>query len=269
MTNLLDNGRFYGNLDEWTPSGAASINRALGYPRAGCVQLDAGASIAQQESASEDSLYTLHYFYRITSGAVLTASYGAFSNTHQTLTPNVWIEGFISFAPDTSLNESVTFAAATATAYIDAVSLLFGALPISRHELAQAAQTRLGALVREKGLLCAPSHLGPDGDYTAAIDEALRAVGAVGPYGEPDVTCVAAGDINNLIDATYGNMLQRLQSDYLLDTDVSLGPRRENRSQIAQNLARMAGASGAGGGDGGGGGRIQVAQMSRSGGWER
>ena len=44
-SNLLLNGGFEGNLYQWT--GTAGIQRTLGYPRLGCVQLDAGEVIDQ------------------------------------------------------------------------------------------------------------------------------------------------------------------------------------------------------------------------------
>lgn len=261
MTNLLDNGRFYGNLDEWTGSG--TIDRSLGYPRNGCVQLTAGQNISQQESVSEDSFYTLHYFFRLTSGATLTAGYGSgYTNSHADLTPGVWHEATLQFAPDVTLNESVTFAASGATAYVDAVTLLWGGLPLTRQEIARKTEARLGQLATGKSLICYSNGTGVNGDYTAAIDEALRNVGAIGMYGEPDITCLIPNSVNDALEQVYANMLQRLQSDYLLESDVSLGPRRESRSQIAKNMMDLA-AGGAGNK------RVEVGRLDRSGGWER
>lgn len=259
--NLIHNGRFYGNLDDW--DGTASINRSIGYPRNGCAQIDAGESITQDVGLTADALYTLHYMYRLASGAALTAGYGSTTQAHTGEQQNVWHEARLEFALDASANDNVTFSAAGGTVYIDAVSLRIGAIPATRGEAAAVVHRRLGTLATEKGLDTCADQNGPNGDYTDAIDEALRATGACGNYGEPDITRVQTSEVNTLLDAIYAAMLQHLQSSYALDSGRStwLGPRKEQSGDIVQNIAALIG--------GGGTGRGAQETLYRANGWNR
>lgn len=260
MTNYLQYAGFDGTINgnHWT--GTGTIDRSLGYPRAGCVQLTAGQSIAQAVGLSANQLYTAHLFYRPGDGASLTVTYGAISQTY-TGTTGQWNEAVMLFALSTSVNESLTLTASGGTVYVDTVTLM-GALPISRAALTTTVAARLGGLATDAGLSATPSASGPNGDYSAAIDEALRSLDADNEWGDPDITELDDDKINDLIEATVGSMLQSLRSTYALETDVSLGPRRESRSQIAASIDAMLSGGGADR-------RIKVAPLRRSGGWER
>jgi hypothetical protein len=87
-------------------------------------------------------------------------------------------------------------------------------------------------------------------------------VGAVARWGDPDVTAVIAAKANDTLEAAVTAMLQGLRTRYALQTDVSLGPRRESRSQIAQSLDSLLSGSGADR-------RIKIARLNRFGGWRR
>lgn len=242
MNHLL-NGEFAGNLKDWTATGA--INRALGYPRLGCAQLDAGESVSQQVGIGADALYTLHYFYRLATGATLTAGYGSIVQMHTGTPVDAWREGVLLFALDTSENESVAFSASGAACYVDTVTLLGWSLPVTRGQLATMIAVSLRGLATDAALSATATGDKPEGDYSQAIDEALRSLGAVGLYGDPDVTRLTAQQINDAVESGRTSMLQLLRGDYALETDVSLGPRSEDRSQIAASIDEMlAGAGG-------------------------
>lgn len=241
MTLLL-NGLFAGNLAYWT--GTGGINRTLGYPRLGCVQLDAGESIEQQVGVSADALYTLHYFYRLATGATLTAGYGSVTQQHTGTPLDAWREGVLVFALDASENDSVAFNSSGAACYVDTVTLLSWALPVTRLQLATMIAASLRGLATDAALSSTATGDKPEGDYSQAIDEALRSLGAVGLFGDPDVTRLTARQINDAVEAGRSSMLQFLRSDYALRTDVTLGPRSESLSQIASSIDEMiAGAS--------------------------
>lgn len=247
MINLLLNGGFDGNLNEWT---GGTIVRSLGYPRLGCAQLTAGQSIVQRVGTSEDTLYTIHFFFRLESGASLVVSYGSITQTF-TGVVDAWQEGDMIFALDAGANDNVSFAASGGTVYVDSVALLAGGLPISRDEIAVRLERRLGALATDAALSMTPAATGPQGDYSEAIDEALRAVGAINRYGDPDVTRVETAQVNDLIESAQAAMLQVVRASYALETDVTLGPRREMRSQISASIDAMLGGGKSGGGGGG------------------
>ncbi len=258
--NLLDNGGFDGNLDEWT--GTGTIDRSQGYPRLGCVALAAGQNISQAETVNDDQLYTLHYFYRLASGASLTAAYGSISQTHSGSPLNSWREGALVFALDAVAGESVAFSASGGAAYIDAVTLLGRGLPLTRQRILAATSARISDLATDASLTDVAVGDQPEGDYTHAIDEALRQVGAVNRWGDPDVCRLDVAKVNDVIEAAVAAMLQRLRSRYALKTDVTLGPRRENFSQIAGSIdAMLAG--------GAADRRVKVGAMRRRNGWER
>lgn len=244
VTNLLLNGSFDGNLDRW--SGDGTIERSQGYPRPGCAALAAGQALESEViGLSEDQLYTLHYFYRLTSGGSFTIGYGNTTQTHVGAPFDVWSEGTFAFALDTGDNSGVRLSAAGGLVYVDTVALLIGGLPCSRYQLATMVAAQLRGLATSAGLLSNASEAGPNGDYTVAIDEGLRAVGAVNRHGDPDVTQLAPRQINDAVEAAKAAMLQALRADYALKTDVQLGPRRESRSQIAESIDKMLSGGGA------------------------
>lgn len=264
MTNLVPNGGFDGNLDRWSGDGA--IDRTLGYPRLGCAKLTTGQAIESEAvGLSADSLYTLHYFYRLATGATLTVACAGISQTHTSTPLDVWREGVMAFALDVADSDGVSFAASGGTVYVDSVTLLVGGLAIDRATLVSMISARLRSLVTEAGLSGTPSASGPNGDYTTAIDEALRAVGAVNVWGDPDITVLLPTQINDVVDSARVVILQALRADYALKTDVQLGPRRESRSQIATSIDGMLGGGGAGGAAGG---RVSVANL-KHGEWQR
>lgn len=263
MVNLLSNGAFDGNLNEWTGSGI--INRALGYPRLGCAQLATGQSISQYVGLSEDQFVTLHFFYRLGAGASLTAGYGAITQSFVGVV-DAWQEGYLSFALDVSANDYITFTAVGGTVYVDNAALLSGGLPISRAGIATRIANRLGTLGTDATLSAVATGDKPEGDYSESIDDALRSLAAVDFFGYPDVTRVTPEIVQALLQSGFTSMLQQLRVQYSLETDVTLGPRRESRSQIATSIDALLG----GGNSGGSANRqISVGQMSRSGGWER
>lgn len=253
MANLLDNGGFHGNLDEWT--GTGSILRSDGYPRYGCAQLDDGEYVEQDQDIGADQLHTLHYFYKISTGGTLTATYGSsLSQAHSGVTVEVWHEGALAFALDANGSDSVRFAASGATCYVDSVTLLVGGLSMTRATVATRVARKIAALATEQSLSTDASTDGPEGDYSDAIDDALRGLGCINVYGDPDVTAARSGQVSSLIDGAVAAMVEQLRVTYSLESDVSLGPRRESRSQIAGMLGELQGGSG-------GGGKIEVRRL--------
>jgi len=243
MANLLRNGDFSRGRYEWTGDGA--ISRALGYPRLNCAQLAAGQSLSQAQGISQEQLYTLHYFYQVASGATLTVGYGAVTQTHTGAPFEVWREGVLVFAVEAGEgNESVELTASGGVASVDTVTLLAGGLPKSRAGIAAEVAGRIVDIATDAELTSDANTTGPEGDYSAAIDEALRAVGAVNSWGDPDVTLLLPLKINDVIEAARMSILQRVRGKYALETDVTLGPRSESRSQIASSLDEMLAGSG-------------------------
>lgn len=245
--NQLINGDFSRGLYEWTGDG--TIIRSDGYPRVNAAQLTAGQRLAQAVGISTEQPYTLHYFYKVATGATLTVAYGDVSQTHTGAPLDVWREGVLVFAVDEGddANADVEISAAGGTVIVDTLTLLFGGLAKSRGQIATEVAGAIAEFATDAGLSTSASASGPEGDYSAAIDEALRAVAAITRWGDPDVTKLAANQVNLVIEGTKAAMLQRLRAKYALAVDVTLGPRSESRSQIGKSLDEML--AGGGGGD--------------------
>ncbi len=261
MANYIQAGGFDGTINDQYWTGTGTIDRSLGYPRLGCVQLTAGQSLAQTVGLSADQLHTAHLFYRPGDGASLTVTYGSISQTFDAGTASQWNEAVMVFALDASANDALTLSASGGTVYVDSVSLV-GGLPVSRGALAVTVAARLGGLATDASLTTTPSASGPNGSYSAAIDEALRSLGAVNSWGDPDITALDYGQVNDATEAAVTALLQTLRSTYALRTDVSLGPRRESFSQIAESIDAMLSGSGPDR-------RIKVMPLLRKNGWQR
>ncbi|MFN8493131.1 MAG: hypothetical protein U0350_36345 [Caldilineaceae bacterium] len=262
--NLITNGGFDGNLYRWQGSGAILLTD--GYPRLGCARLTSGQSIYTDQGIGlgENYLHTLHFFYKVSDGATLTANYGNISQAFAGSPSDTWREGILGFALDAGGNSPMLFAATSGVCLVDSVTLLQGALPIHRAAIAAAVAARLSSLVTDAGLSATASASGPEGDYAAPIDEALRALGAVNNWGDPDVTALDPAKVNDVIDAAQNALLARLRATYALETDVRLGPQQESRSQIMSNLGLLAGGSGGGKG----GARVGSGKLT-NGDWRR
>ncbi len=255
-SNLLINGDYSRGLYQWQGSGA--IERTLGYPRLNSAKLAAGQAISQAIGISEENLYTLHYFYRVAEGATLTAGYGTVTQTHSAAPLDVWREGVLVFAVETGEgNDAVEFSAGGGICYVDTVTLMSGGLPKSRSELADLVAGQITSIATDKSYSTTANASGPEGDYSAAIDEALRAQSAMNRWGDPDVTLLEGGQVNAVIEAAKVSMLQKARASYALAVDYTLGPRSESRSQIAGSLDEMLS------GGGGGNSRISMGPLYR------
>lgn len=266
--NLVSNPRFYGNLSDW--GGSAQLARSLGYPLGACAKLEDTQTLTQAVAVTDDAVHTLHFFYRLEPDATLTAEYGAMSEQFSAQPRDVWHEAAIPFAPST--DATLTFTAAGGTCYVDAIALKESVLLITRKEVARRAEAMLSQLAIDAELSKAASEDGPEGDYSFAIDEALRALGAMDTNGEPDVTLVEAQSINALCQSVKTAMLQRLHARYIMRVDRTLGPHSESYSQIAAGIQKMLSDDGGSGGSIGGGledNRVQVGTLTRAGGWCR
>lgn len=238
--NYLFNGGFEGNLYYWAGTGV--INRTLGYPRLGCCQLDTGRYIEQVRAIGPNWPHTIHFYYRLSTGATLTVQYGAtISQTFSGTPADVWREGVLTFAVDASpaATDSVKFTASGGTVYVDTATLMVNSPAMTRAALASAIQGRITALVSDSGFDATASALGPEGDYTSAVEEAFRSLGAINRWGDADPPTLPTDKINDLVVAGQEAMIHKLRAKYALKTDVSLGPRRESYSQIAQSLDEM------------------------------
>lgn len=255
--SLLTNGRFFHNLDAWTASGA-TYSAGDGDEHFGVAVLPtAGKYVEQQFAVDYPRLYTLHLSVKPI-GAALVAGQAKVQivdgtgaqviNQDLIATPgDAWAENsiLVGLAPGTTYTLRVTNISAAGDVRVDDLWLWW--TPQTRAALAARVHAKLGRLATERSLSMTPSGTNTEGDYTFAVDAGLRSVGAINPdTDEPDVRWLEAGNLDTALEAIEMEMLERLQRDFAVETDITLGPRSESRSQIAGALEKLTSTSGGG-----------------------
>ncbi len=263
--NLINNGRFTQELQNWEVAvGSPSWVANQGYAAMGSVQMPAYLDeIRQSFTIARDKVYTL--------GIALRASAALMGTTNSlrvqirdkaanlVLLPS-W--SLFTVAADTwEINRREVYLGAGrqyqieitnrsqfvgATIFVDDVWLW--PLAITRRQVAERIADKLGSLASDASLSTTPSGDKPEGDYTPAIDEALRVLGAVDTQtGKPDIRYIESEDVKPLLDLVNGGMLERLYNEYATQVDVAAGPIRESLSQRRQAIAEMMSGSAGGG----------------------
>lgn len=253
---FITNGQFIGDLDDWTATGA-TYSAGDGDAHYGVAALNSnGHSIAQEFDVSYLRAHTLHLALKcasaVTSGQVTVVitdeDGGTLTTLNPTLPANSWteFEYSLGLAPGITYTLTVTRVSAGAAVKVDDVWLW--AMPATRAQLAAKVHAKLARLAIEREL--SPSANGDDteGSYTHAVDVGLRAVGAIHPDTDaPDPRWIDSSLVDACLDAIEQEMLELLQRDYSVETDISVDGRSESRSQVASALEKIAGAANGGG----------------------
>jgi hypothetical protein len=269
VRNALSNGRFLQDLANWVASGAA-YSAGDGDDHYGVAVLSTGGDYVEQTfSVAHARLYSLHIAVkaigsslsgsqataRIVDGNGNTVLTQALTGTADTWTETTYSIGL---APGTTYTLRITNASAAGDVRIDDVWLWW--VPLSRAQVAARVHAKLARLATERSLSTTPAGALTEGDYTYAVDAGLRSVGAIDPETDlPDVRWLDAAMLDTALDAVELEMLERLQRDYAVAVDTTVGPRSERLSQIAAAIAALRGGVG---GKGGGGGRIVMRKLS-------
>jgi hypothetical protein len=209
----------------------------------GVAVLAAGGQIVQEFSVPYVRRYTLHIAAKgasISASAVIADGDG---NTvvEQELSGNadVWREHIFEVGLAAGTTYTLTIRNdGSSDVRVDDVWLWY--VPLSRKQFADRVHARLGQLATDQELNLADDGTLTEGDYTYAVDDGLRAVGAVNAEtGEPDVRWLTSAMIPAALDAVEQAMLLRLRRTYATQTDLVMGPRRESFSQIQEALGEM------------------------------
>ena len=261
----LVNGRFLHDLSGWTLSGA-EYSAGDGDDHYGVAVLAAGEYIEQAFGVSYIRTYTLAIDVKPVGNdlagtnvqAILTDGNG---NTVASLSMDGTADTWTANSNDLGLASGTTYTLKIinndfgADVRIDDVWLWD--VPITRAEIASHVNTKLGRLASDRSLSTTPSGTNTEGDYTFAVDAGLRGMGAVNPEtGLPDVRYLDPSDVNGALDLVMREMLEYLQADYAVETDIRVGPYQESRKQIGDKILTMLGKNA----DGSGGSAGQVIQ---------
>lgn len=246
--NHLTNGRFLHDLDNWTVTGAA-YSAGDGDDHYGVAVLSTGGDVISQTfSVPKLRQYSLHLAVKgLLSGSEATAVITD-GDGNTVVTQNLsgadgsWTDNdfTIGLAYGTTYTLTITNASAAGDIKIDDVWLWY--VPISRANIAARVAAKLARLATERSLSATASGSLTEGNYTYAIDAGLRAYGGISPEtGLPDTRYLLPNDVQGVIELVEKEMLEQLENDFAVESDVQVGPRRENRSQIVAALSRKTG----------------------------
>ncbi len=255
--NLLSNGRFLQDLSNWTAVNAV-YNAGDGDDHYGVAVLSTGGGyISQTFTVPRTRLFTFHISVKAV-GANLASTQCQFlikdGSGNTVITQNltgaidVWTENTVEvgLATGTTYTFLIINNNAAGSVKIDDVWIWF--LPMTRANIAARVAEKLGRLADDRSLSTTLSGSRTEGDYTYAIDSALRNIGAINQeIGTPDIRYLTAESLQLTIDEVEREMIEMLQRDYALEVDVTVGQRRENLSQIGTALGNMAGGNSKGG----------------------
>lgn len=242
--NLLSNGRFYTDLSGWMAS-SASYLASDGDEQYGMASVSVGGSVSQTFAVPEARQYTLHV--AVKPASTLSAGQATIDITQSGSTvvsldlsgaAGSWTEQTFTLGLVPGADYALTINAVSVAVKVDDVWLWF--VPITRAALATRVHTRLGAMAADQSLSTTASGSLTEGSYTYAIDAGLRQLGAIDPVtAQPDVRYLGTSDIDALLSIIEREMLQQLHRAYALQTDIQVGQRSENLSQIAKSLETL------------------------------
>jgi hypothetical protein len=256
----LNNGRFLHDLGGWNAI-SASYSAGDGDEHYGVAVLSSGSGyVSQQFSVDGTKQFTVHLSVKAV-GASLSGTQAQLLITDGSA--NAVVTQNLTGTADTWTEQTYTFGLAEGTTYqiklinnsaagdvkIDDIWLWW--VPMTRAAIATRVHTKLGRLATDRSLSTTPAGALTEGSYTYAIDAGLRNVGAINPEtDEPDVRFLTATSLDTLLKAIEAEMLEQLQRDYAVATDIRVGQREEKLSQIAAAIGKLKGTPGAGGGGG-------------------
>ncbi|MBN1991353.1 MAG: hypothetical protein JW953_01520 [Anaerolineae bacterium] len=251
------NGRFLHNLDNWTASNA-SYSAGDGDDHYGVAVLETGGGYVEQDFVVTGyRTFTLHLSVKAVgsdlSGSQATATITDGDGNTVTAenlsgTADTWTENEISvgLAEGTTYTLTLTNASAAGDVKIDDVWLWF--VPLTRAQIAAAVARKLGRVATDRSYSTTLSGTQTEGDYTDAVDDALRTMGAIDPKtGLTNVRWADSGMVKAIIDAALQAMLEKAQIDYAVEVDFSIGPHSEQLSQKRAALKDLTSAEGGAG----------------------
>jgi hypothetical protein len=242
MCNLIYNPRFRSSeLSGWNSEGSPEYVPDDGHAGLGCVRFDGdGDALEQPLRLPEPLTYTISVWAKGSGTATL-----ALRNKDDAVAYTTTISG--GGAGWTETETAVQLPAeqfdfrlerASGVVLVDDVSLAH--VPATRAELATLAEDRLSDLATEFSLSTGRDGDLTEGDYTHAISAALRTLGMVNEWQDPDVRCMDPGDVDRVVKQIEEEMLPVLHNKALLRTEsYSLGPLTERKSTNRYLAMRM------------------------------
>lgn len=263
----VENGRFLHSLAGWTQVGGPTYVAGDGSEHYGIARLPQNAYIEQPFAVPHVRTYTLHLALKGAAALACTITIlDGSGNVVASWSPDATVTAWTEYTQDFGLAPGTTYTlriknTSAGAGDINVDDVWLWNVPITRANVASRVHAKLARLATERGLSTAASGNLTEGSYTYAIDAGLRAVGAINPETDnPDVRYLTEAMVDTLMDAVELEMLERLQRDYAVEVDISVGPRRESFGQVADHLGSILGKAGQAGG--GGGGKVTVRSLT-------
>lgn len=244
--NRINNPGFSGNTNNWTLSGNAAYIASQGNDELGAASLpDAGSAISQQFTITMSRPQMADVYVKGTGSGNLTMAITngdgdtVYSNTLTVTTSWANALGQRVGLPQGTYTLTLTYD--DVACYVDDVSVAW--VIKTRAELASEAANLLGDLAStDAGYSTTPSGDDTEGDYTKAVDAALRAVSAVDDAGRPDVRELTEDNVDACVDEVQRYMLHKLHRYYARNaTDFSLEGRTEHYHQRVAAIENLLG----------------------------
>jgi len=245
--SLITNGRFLHNLNNWVAVDAV-YSAGDGDDHYGVAVLSTGGGyISQTFSVNKLRQYTIFLAVKgaLSAGEAtleIKDGDGNIVTTINLTSSASWTDNLneMGLAPGTTYTITLKNIGATGDIKLDDVWIWH--VPVTRTEIAERADDKLGGLATDAGLSTTASGDKTEGDYTYAVDAGLRQYNAINPdTGLPDTRYLEPQNVSNVIDAVEAQMLERLENDYAVMTDRVVGPRKESLSQISEAISRKTG----------------------------
>lgn len=264
--NRISNGRFEGDLANWTVAGSAIYIVNQGNDELGACHLTiAGDKIDQVFSVqtTREWMVELAAIQASSTGTVTVNILDDSSNTVYTATAAAgaaWAVDSNRVGLVAGINYTLEIVFNDVAAYIDDISV---AIVLStRLELADEVHDLLGDLATaDAAFSTTPSGDDTEGDYTEAVSFGLREVTAVNESGNPDVRYLMLDEIDACIDEIQKRMLHKLHRYYARNaTDFTLEGRTESHHQRVSAIENLLGIS-VGGRPSGAGRSVQTRRL--------
>lgn len=260
--NLISNGRFYNDLGNWDYSDSSYLV-SDGGKQYGICQIEENGYIEQGFSCDYFRKYTISLSIKssveITEVDVTVTIFDKNGNTVTTFNPtceaDVWtVNQFIIGLPASNFKIRIRN---NVSAPLKIDDVWIWEATTSRADIASFVHWKLGAIATDLGLSKTANGDATEGDYTQAIDEAMRQSGCVDPdTNEVDVRYINGGSNqeNKLADLVFSKMIERAKLSYALKVDTKAGDVSKNLSQILEGLEKISGAGGSASGSASGSG---------------
>jgi hypothetical protein len=117
-------------------------------------------------------------------------------------------------------------------------------LATTRAKVATVANTRLGEIATTLNYSTTKSGENTEGDYTQEITDSLVELGCVNEREQADIRFIETHDVPRLISKVVEKMMVKATNSFATMTDIRVGSRSENLSQIIDNIAKISSSDG-------------------------